>query len=244
MTDGVALVDSLVRDYLAFRGMTKTLESFDAECRTERDLKFSVSRVVGELFAAIENRQIDRIREIWNYFNTKVFNNLSDEQSEMAVHLEMDIYRLYLVSCVQQKQRNSCFEFFERMCDYLRGNPSWNEWYTIPFVNDPRTHETFRMYFTKEWQQKFAVSLHNFLAIAFDRLEVPLLVQCVSVVLESNDDETMNTTNRTRRPHLASLSEEVMDDFSIIAQGPKNRTSSKSSLRALLRNITSKRDKE
>uniref|UniRef100_A0A9J2PRW3 LisH domain-containing protein n=1 Tax=Ascaris lumbricoides TaxID=6252 RepID=A0A9J2PRW3_ASCLU len=200
MTDVIGLVDSLVKDYLSFRGFNATLASFEAETRHERDCKFSVSRVVGELFSAIENHDIDRLHSLWSYFNVKVFSCLSDEQSAMASKLENDVYRLYVITCVQQKQRSKCVEFFEHMCEHLRNNPEWSDWFALPYVIDPRNSQPFKVYFTRYWQHCLVVSLNNFLAIAFDRLEVPLLVRCVNEVLKGSGELSDAELNRRSQP--------------------------------------------
>lgn len=86
------------------------------------------------------------------------------------------------------------------------------------------------------------MSLNNFLAIAFDRLEVPLLVRCVNEVLKGSGELSDAELNRRSQP--VSISEDLMDDFAIIAQGPAKRNTSKSSLRNLLKNFTSKKEKD
>ncbi|KHN80015.1 WD repeat-containing protein 91 [Toxocara canis] len=242
MSDVISLVDSLVKDYLSFRGLNATLANFDAETRQERDCKFNVSRVVGELFSAIENHDIDRLHSLWSYFNVNVFSGLSEEQSTMANKLENDVYRLYVITCVQHKQRSKCIQFFEHMCEHLRNNPEWSEWFALPYVIDPRNSLPFRPYFTRQWQHCLVVSLNNFLAIAFDRLEEPLLVRCVNEVLKGGGE--LSDAEFIRRSQPVSISEDLMDDFAIIAQGPAKRNASKSSLRNLLKNFTGKKEKE
>ncbi|KHN80004.1 hypothetical protein Tcan_18290 [Toxocara canis] len=86
------------------------------------------------------------------------------------------------------------------------------------------------------------VSLNNFLAIAFDRLEEPLLVRCVNEVLKGGGE--LSDAEFIRRSQPVSISEDLMDDFAIIAQGPAKRNASKSSLRNLLKNFTGKKEKE
>ncbi|VDK47976.1 unnamed protein product [Anisakis simplex] len=227
MTDVIGLVDALVKDYLSFRGLNNTLASFEAEVRHERDCKYNVSRVIAELFNAIENYDIDRLHSLWSYFNVKLFSNLSEDQRMMATQLENDLYRLYVIQCVQQKQPQKSVEFFERMCEHLRNNPEWNEWFALPYVNDAKDSAPFKKYFTKQWQHCFVVSLNNFLAIAFDSLEVPLLVRCVNDILKGTCELNDSELSR-RRSQPVSISEEIMDDFAIIAQGPAKRNTSKS----------------
>lgn len=43
MTSAVTLVDSLIRDYLIFRGFAGSLKQFDADSKAEREQKFKVT---------------------------------------------------------------------------------------------------------------------------------------------------------------------------------------------------------
>lgn len=51
------------------------------------------------------------------------------DQQLVARQLENDVFKLYLVNCVQNKQRDKSITFFEKMTDLVRNNPAWNGWF-------------------------------------------------------------------------------------------------------------------
>ncbi|TMS36452.1 hypothetical protein L596_003610 [Steinernema carpocapsae] len=223
--DVVSLVDSLIKEYLTFRGFNAAIRHLDNDLKKEKDLKFKVDKLIEEVVQCVDCYEIEKLRSLWEFFNTKVFNGLSEEKSRTASQFENDVYKLYLVNCVNHKATAKCAEFFETMIGFLRSNHQWTEWFAIPYIADAKDCEPFRKYFSKKWQEAFLVSLHNFFAISFSVVAMPLLTECVNELMQA--DGTSNTPNetrgersasRSRMPSGHSLSEDLMDDFAIIAQ--------------------------
>lgn len=50
----------------------------------------------------------------------------------------------------------------------------------MPYLPKPQDHPTFRVYFTREWQEIYLTSLNNFLSIAFRQMHLPTLLSFVA----------------------------------------------------------------
>uniref|UniRef100_A0A1I7Y477 LisH domain-containing protein n=1 Tax=Steinernema glaseri TaxID=37863 RepID=A0A1I7Y477_9BILA len=240
------LVDSLIKEYLTFRGFNSTLRHLETELKKEKDLKFKVDKLIEEVVHCVDSHDIDRLKNLWEFFNTKVFNNLTEENSRTASQFENDVYKLYLANCVHHKLNAKCTEFFEKMIDFLRANPLWTEWFALPYIADAKECEPFRKYFAKKWQEAFLISLHNFFAISLSVLTMPLLTECISEVMQTDvssgtpcETRMERSSSRSRMPSGHSMTDDLMDDFAIIAQCSNNPRveGSKSSLKSLLKNI-------
>ena len=46
----------------------------------------------------------------------------------------------------------------------------------LPYLSNPQDRAPFRQYFSKQWQEVFLVSLHNFLSLAFHQIELPAIL--------------------------------------------------------------------
>ncbi|CAJ0954015.1 unnamed protein product, partial [Mesorhabditis belari] len=229
--------DELVRGYLHYRGLTQTVSTFEQELKTEHHSKVQVEKIVEEILSSIEKHDIDSLKKIWTTFNERVFNSLSGEESRLAQQYENDVYRLYLVKCVQKNDKQKCVEFFTKIAPLAVNNPQWNEWFTISYVQNAKDREPFKKYFVKQWQEIFLISLHNFLSITMQSVEKPLLLRMIEAAMQESSSSP--TSGRS-----GSIDEELIDDFAVIAQcsGPMKAASSKPSLKNLFKSITGKRN--
>uniref|UniRef100_A0A0N4Z6R8 LisH domain-containing protein n=1 Tax=Parastrongyloides trichosuri TaxID=131310 RepID=A0A0N4Z6R8_PARTI len=250
MSDPYNIVDSLIKDYLHFRGFTSSLKSFEMDVGNAKDKKFKVDAVVDDIVSCIEKYDIISLRGIFEYLNVRVFTNLTTEQTCIARQLENDIYRLYLVNTIQNRKPSKSVEFFEKNMDFLRNNNQWNEWFSLPYINNPSESEVYKRYFTKQWHEILLVSLHNFLSIAFSRVKGPTLVECINEILKNDSidgESSSNINDRIELPRSRVSSfhsfDELMDDFAIIAQATNvdRNKPNKGVLISMLKNIAGSR---
>uniref|UniRef100_A0A0N5BSS0 LisH domain-containing protein n=1 Tax=Strongyloides papillosus TaxID=174720 RepID=A0A0N5BSS0_STREA len=249
MSDPYNVVDSLIKDYLHFRGFTASLKTFEIDSNTAKDKKYKVDAIVEDIVSCIEKYDIVSLRGIWEYLNVRIFTSLSSEQVTIARQLENDIYRLYLVNTIQNRKQSKAVEFFEKNMDFLRNNSQWNEWFSLPYIGNPTESETFKKFFTKQWHEILLVSLHNFLSISFSKIKAPALLECVNEMIknDSPDDYLPSSGDRiefprSRVPSFHSF-DELMDDFAIIAQASNvdRNKPNKGVLISMLKNIAGSR---
>uniref|UniRef100_A0A0K0EHN5 LisH domain-containing protein n=1 Tax=Strongyloides stercoralis TaxID=6248 RepID=A0A0K0EHN5_STRER len=249
MSDPYNVVDSLIKDYLHFRGFTASLKTFENDSNTSKDKKHKVDAIVEDIVSCIEKYDITSLRGIWEYLNIRVFTSLSSEQIAIARQLENDIYRLYIVNTIQNRRQSKAVEFFEKNMDFLRNNSQWNEWFSLPYISNPTESEIFKKYFTKQWHEILLVSLHNFLSISFSKVKEPTLLEYVNEMIKNDSPDDYIPTSgdkieisRNRVTSFHSF-DELMDDFAIIAQASNvdRNKSNKSVLISMLKNIAGSR---
>ncbi|KAK9504229.1 hypothetical protein O3M35_010607 [Rhynocoris fuscipes] len=240
-------LDELVREYLLFRGFTITLKSFDGELKVDKDRGFRVDRIVDQFLLFINNYDLNSLRELWAHFDQKIFSKLEHEFTPGLRKLEISLFKFYLVNAVINNKPDKVIDFFTKMTSEIQGHVEWKDWFTLPYIKNPEEHSTFSVYFTKQWQDTFLVSLHNFLAIIYQVIPQPALS---SYEEEATKLRRLQEENDALKHKLATLSQcanvvpdavppmDIMDDFYIIAQEtPTSGEHQSKSLKSLIRTI-------
>ncbi|XP_024086352.1 WD repeat-containing protein 91 isoform X2 [Cimex lectularius] len=241
-------LDDLVREYLLFRGFTITLKSFDAELKVDKDRGFRVDKIVDQFLLLINNCDLNSLRALWSHFDQKIFSKLDHEFTPGLRKLEISLHKYYLVNAISSKNPDKVNEFFTKMTPELQGQPEWKEWFMLPYIEKPEEHGAFAVHFTKQWQDTFLVSLHNFLAIIYQVMPQPALS---SYEEEATKLRRLQEENDALKHKLATLSQcanivpevvppmDIMDDFYIIAQEnpASNNENHPKSLKNLIRTI-------
>ena len=102
----------------------------------------------------------------------------------------------------------------------------------FPFIKNPEEHTVFGIYFSKQWQDTLQISLHNFLAAAYQCMPQPTLTNFEEnaskmVALQKENDiirkGLINLLNNDKKIMGTESDsgldiEEIMDDFFNIAQ--------------------------
>ncbi|KAI6215530.1 WD repeat-containing protein 91 [Aphelenchoides besseyi] len=233
--------NELIKQYFCSYRFYNTLAGNDREEQYERDFRVQVDRIVSGIVKFMETYDIDSLISIWEFFNTKLFNNMDEYETRMASKLEADIFKLYITNCVQNKQTQKCVYFYEKMSSSMANNKHWTDWYALPYIVNASSQEPYRNYFSKQWHELLLVSLHNFVANRIDKLCKPPLVNPSFMNNETVEDGSSNGHVALRH----SLTTSLMDDFTIIAQrSVVKSTQSKSSLKNVLRSITGRRSED
>lgn len=72
----IQYVDSLIREYLLFRGFGNTLKSFDLELKTDKDKGFRVDKIIDQITHSINSHDLQSLRDIWNHLDGHLFSKL------------------------------------------------------------------------------------------------------------------------------------------------------------------------
>lgn len=89
--------------------------------------------------------------------------------------LENSLLKYYLVTAVSAGKTDKVMEFLTKMTSEIQGYSEWRDWFMLPYVNRPEENPLFSVYFSRQWQDTFLASLHNFLATIFQCLPQPTL---------------------------------------------------------------------
>lgn len=72
----IQYVDSLIREYMLFRGFSSTLKTFDTELKSDKDRGFRVDKIIDQILSAINTQDLQSVREIWNHLDGHLFSKL------------------------------------------------------------------------------------------------------------------------------------------------------------------------
>ncbi|CAL4113265.1 unnamed protein product, partial [Meganyctiphanes norvegica] len=242
-------LDELVKEYLLFRGFSQTLRSLDNELKIDKDKGFRVDRLVDQVVSHIQTYDLSGLRELWAHLDTRIFTRLPHSLSSCVRKLETSLLRLYVVNTIQTSKPDKLLEFLEKMAPELQNQAEWRDWFILPYLKGVEENPSFAMYFTRQWQDTLLVSLHNFLAVVFQSIDLPTLA---SYKEESSKMARLQEERELLRARLAALTTSdmpsldhlvvpdppppphLMDDFYNIAQEPQSSESQLKSLKTIL----------
>lgn len=171
MASSFAFVDDLIRDYLNFRGLTSTLRTFDSELSRTPIGQFRADRLTEQLTMYIHQFDIQNLIDYWNQIEQRLLASLilrSQQQTNNLNKIRTNLYRCYLIHCIQSSKMDKIHEFFDRLAKNLQQSNDWTkDWFALPFIKNPEENSTFQLYFSKQWNDLFWISLQNFLSTAF-----------------------------------------------------------------------------
>ncbi|XP_076806051.1 WD repeat-containing protein 91-like [Clavelina lepadiformis] len=204
---GVGNMDRLIRDYLLQRGFNNTLKAFDLDIKQDKDKGFRPDKVIQYVQSMINSYDVESLRSYWNHLHEIFFSQYDKADQEKVKKIEYSLYRYYAVICIQNGKKKECGEFFEKMNTTLLGAPEWKEWFPLPFTPHPENHKYFAPFFTKQWQDTFLVSFHNFLSAVYNRASAPELIQHF---LDDQDRiELLQTMVDDMQAHIEEITQET-----------------------------------
>eukprot|EP00088_Acartia_fossae_P064642 TRINITY_DN7959_c2_g1_i2.p1 TRINITY_DN7959_c2_g1~~TRINITY_DN7959_c2_g1_i2.p1 ORF type:complete len:710 (-),score=131.14 TRINITY_DN7959_c2_g1_i2:81-2210(-) len=248
-------VDELVKEYLTFRGFTTTLKYFEVDLKNEKEKGFRVDRVVESLNQCISSYDLAALLDNWKHFENHIFSKIDPSKASSVRKLESSLLKLYLINCIQNRQSEKVKQFFEKMTPELQNANEWKDWFALPYIKDPQENQTFLLYFTRNWQDTVMISLHNFLMICFQSLPPPRLADCQKTaarikylkeeirdlklkLAKAGYDQDNQISTGNLKYMQAPPSQDIMDDFFLIAQETEKRDTQIRSIKSFLKTFT------
>lgn len=90
----------------------------------------------------------------------------------------MSLICYYLVNAVKNHENDKAIAFLKQQAKILK-RPALNnlrDWFSLPYISNPREDPVFQRYFRKSWGDFFLISLSNFLVTVFQNLPAPPLL--------------------------------------------------------------------
>lgn len=72
----IQYVDTLIREYMLFRGFSSTLKTFETELKSDKDKGFRVDKIIDQILNAINTQDLQALRDIWNHLDGHLFSKL------------------------------------------------------------------------------------------------------------------------------------------------------------------------
>ncbi|XP_014643270.1 PREDICTED: WD repeat-containing protein 91-like [Ceratotherium simum simum] len=105
MAEAVERTDEPVREYLLFRGFTRTLRQLDAEIKADKERGFRVDKIVDQLQQLMQLYDLAALRDCWSYLELPVILTFDAEcQRTNQVQEENEVLRQ---KCVEKKPEAS-----------------------------------------------------------------------------------------------------------------------------------------
>jgi WD repeat-containing protein 91 len=150
----IQFVDNLIREYMVFRGFGNALKAFDADLKTDKNKSFRVDKIIEQITQAINQSDLQSLRDIWNNLETNLFNKLEHSFTSGKTYfvmisqckglmsafsavrkLEQGILKLYLVTAETNKKADKIQEFYMKMSNdlELHSKAEWKDWFCKSF---------------------------------------------------------------------------------------------------------------
>ena len=173
-------VDTLVREYLLYRGCSGALAAFDAERgegqafdRADRVAELIFGRHVPRLDAVGLSRTLGLLRD-------RYFSRLDASFAPATAELETSIARLFVVTAAKARRKDKIAELFEAEGERLvaaGGDHELYRWFAVPYVKRPSSDPRFAPYFEDAWADAVVASARNFLSVAFAAAPEPVVLR-------------------------------------------------------------------
>ncbi|CAF1091250.1 unnamed protein product [Rotaria magnacalcarata] len=204
MASSFSFVDDLIRDYLNYRGLTSTLRTFDNEIGKIPIGQFRADRIIEQLTIYIHQFDINNLIDYWTQLEQRLLSTLiirSQHQTNVLTKTRTNLYRCYLIHAIQSSKTDKINEFFDRLAKTLQQSNEWTkDWFALPFIKNPEENPTFQLYFSKQWNDLFWISLQNFLSTAFYHMIPPKICS-----MEENNSQQYGNLISQQTTNLKSL---------------------------------------
>ncbi|XP_025406145.1 WD repeat-containing protein 91 [Sipha flava] len=246
-------IDELIREYLLFRGFTNALKWFDFDAKQDKDKGFRVDKLVEQILQLVYSYDLTTIRELWLHFENKLFSKLDQDISYAVKKLENSLFKFYIIHALTNNRSDKVNEFLTKMTNDLQMQSEWKDWFMLPYLKNIEENPLFAIYFTKQWQDSFFISLHNFLSIVYQIIPRPSLCNYeddankIRRLQDEIDTLKQKLTDGVTQPKYNTVSGsfhtqnlDIIDDFYTVSQETiknTNTDTSIKSLRSLIRTI-------
>ncbi|KAH8388228.1 hypothetical protein KR093_001287 [Drosophila rubida] len=206
----VAFVDSMLREYLVFRGYSNTLKALDVEQRNEKDQHFRAERLIDHFNTAIQASDLSAVRSLWLHLDNNLFSKLDHTYAAAVKKLENSLLKYYLVTAYSNNRTDKISEFFNKLASELQQQSEWKDWFFFPFCRNADESPTFTLFFTKQWQDTLLLSLRNFLTTVYQCLPQPSFVRAEQEAAHMQRLQDDNTRLRARLLQLQQEQQQQM----------------------------------
>lgn len=194
--------EEMVREFLAFRGFTSTLQAFETDLNTDVGKGFQVDKILDLIFSIyVPKFQAEKLIGLLSFFK-QCFSPSETVYYATLSKLEVSILRYYVVHAVRSGRKDKVMELFGMLGDELQQKgDDWTPWFAIPYLRNPSIDPQFRIYFSKEWFDALHLSVRNFLSQMFNGSRIPALLKI------STEKNTINRLRKDIKQLNAKLSE-------------------------------------
>ena len=105
--------DSIVREYLTWRGFHGTLQAFSTDSKEDPLIGLSSRRLVLKLAGEVEALRLDALFAWWDEGVGPLLGRVDEEVAAVGRGLRDSTYRWFLVCCFKQQKTDVILSFFK-----------------------------------------------------------------------------------------------------------------------------------
>uniref|UniRef100_UPI00358F0FF5 WD repeat-containing protein 91 n=1 Tax=Myxine glutinosa TaxID=7769 RepID=UPI00358F0FF5 len=220
MSHGVERADELVRQYLLFRGFPGTLRAFEAELRTDRDRALRPEKIVPWLQQAVNTLDLVAVRDFWALLEPRLLSRLDHAGAIAAQRLRLSLGQAFVAAAAQGGRMDKVQEALTWLGPEASTRPDWLSGFGAVFVPSPSPpsrrarrpaddlgtghaasptlSNSSLPWASRQWQDTFWLSLHNFLSVLFHAMPVPALLAFEAELERTRTLQTENDKLRAK----------------------------------------------
>ncbi|KAH7438561.1 hypothetical protein KP509_04G020500 [Ceratopteris richardii] len=185
----IQYAEELIREFLLFRGFTKTLQNFEADLSSDHAQAFQADQILALIFSLyIPRFEVEKMQSLL-LFIQKCFFSSSDAHRLLTLRkFETSLKQYYIVYAIQKGRIDRVVDFFQRYGqELLHSGDDWHAWFALPYIKNPQLDSRFQLYFSKDWLDMLLLSFGNFLNEVFNSIRKPTLVTVSEKILREKD---------------------------------------------------------
>ncbi|MEW5299261.1 MAG: hypothetical protein WDW36_002294 [Sanguina aurantia] len=179
--DALPYVDSLLKEYLLFRGFTTTLGAFSAEISADLGCGFQAERITQYIFRTlVPGLKCKELVDFLDLLASRFFCHLDSRYEPSIRKLEASILKCLLVTAVNARKPEKVTELFRLYGDDLLSgaqSATWRPWCALAFVSNPAKDPLFQAYFKPQWQTLLELSFRNFMSEVLQKMPLPAVLR-------------------------------------------------------------------
>lgn len=176
----ITAADSIVSEYLIYRGFTATYASLQNEKLKDRVKKFEVASIVEAIFHYIQSFQILNFVSLWDFMTKRFFAHLDMDHVQVSLDLKADLLKYYLVNAFKVQEKSKITDFFSLYSHEILSESGISKhlrsWYILPYIENPDNDKEFSPYFQSRWIESLKLTVSNFLSIVLSTAPPPKLL--------------------------------------------------------------------
>ncbi|WIA14831.1 hypothetical protein OEZ85_001550 [Tetradesmus obliquus] len=196
--DALPYVDSLIREYLLFRGFVSSLEAFGRDLDADPGCGLQADLIADLIFRKLlPGLDCSALVGLLDHLNGLLYSRLDSRYEPLVAAVEADLLRAFLVTAAAAGRPDKVAEFFKLYGPQLlssssnsssragwtgggedgSGAPDWRDWFVLSYLQHPEREPRFQVYFSPEWLSLLEASFRNFLAGVMRCLPLPAVLR-------------------------------------------------------------------
>lgn len=145
--------------------------------------------------------------KLWNELDKAMFSQLPPNHS-ISSQLKESLLKLFCVRASEQGKMDVIESIFKDNKVLMGMNSNWTPWFSLPYVENPKEHPFFQVYFGVSWSGSVSTTLSNFISSTLSAASRPPLLSALDELSSFQSSKGPGSSSmpgsRTMSPSVAS----------------------------------------